>query len=147
METTLNPLAIITKRIPFKGYREGAIYQTRDGLPVELWRSPGDEAYPAVGKVNGSGLIWRHADDVTETYGRLFEVELAFPEPPAGEKWHNPERLTAAQVGVGYRLLVVGETPVSAPQAFYHEDARWFTPEHARIHDRYSYRVPDDMLT
>ena len=37
--------------------------------------------------------------------------KLQFPKPPEGERWHNPERLTAEQVGVdkGWRLLLVSE--------------------------------------
>jgi hypothetical protein len=35
-----------------------------------------------------------------------------FPDPPSGRKWHNPERLTPAQVGIaeGWRLCLEDET-------------------------------------
>jgi len=36
---------------------------------------------------------------------------IAFPDAPDGEEWHNPDKLTAEQVGIedGWRLLLVSE--------------------------------------
>ena len=36
-------------------------------------------------------------------------VTFQFPEPPAGEEWHNPEGVSAAEVEEGYRLLTKHE--------------------------------------
>jgi hypothetical protein len=39
-------------------------------------------------------------------------LQSGFPEPPAGEEWHNPDELSPEQVGVndGWRLLLESET-------------------------------------
>jgi len=41
----------------------------------------------------------------------ICEYIAKFPEPPEGEEWHNPDKLTPEQVGVddGWRLLLVSE--------------------------------------
>ena len=50
---------------------------------------------------------------------------LAFPDPPHGWEWHNPEKLTPGQVGIldGWRLYLIGEKPsVDCEQ---HDDPSW----------------------
>lgn len=40
---------------------------------------------------------------------KVNQPRFEFPAPPEGEGWHNPERLSAEQVGEGSRLLTYSE--------------------------------------
>lgn len=63
--------------------------------------------------------------DVIKTVTQLFEAiegnheirikQTPIPDPPDGEKWHNPNNLTAEQIGIdaGWRLLLKSEIDAS----------------------------------
>jgi hypothetical protein len=62
-----------------------------------------------------------------------------FPAPPEGDAWHNPARLTPAQVGVaeGWRLVLASESHgtderVPSTQYWSRHDSRWAAEEESR---------------
>lgn len=56
--------------------------------------------------------------DIYEALREEWEIRIVLATPPDGRPLHNPDNLTAEQVGAGYRLLVVGET-------LNHDAERW----------------------
>lgn len=66
--------------------------------------------------------------DLYETYRTRYPLpEIKFPDPPCGEEWHNPDGLSAAQVGVrdGWRLLVKSEVRVPRREHIAHSCEMW----------------------
>jgi hypothetical protein len=81
-------------------------------------------------------------------------VSFQFPEPPAGEEWHNPEGASAAEVGEGYRLLTKHEQKLISNGKLNLTQISVFLPDRSpRTFDvpentscgisQYTYRVPD----
>lgn len=50
------------------------------------------------------------------------KIRLALATPPDGRPLHNPDNLTAEQVGVGWRLTLKGEKPTPGAQMWVDED-------------------------
>jgi len=68
---------------------------------------------------------------------------LAFPDPPHGWEWHNPEKLTPELIGItdGWRLLVQGEP---RPVDVFFWDTRWVMSaihSDCNISSLYTYRT------
>lgn len=75
-------------------------------------------------------------------------VTFQFPEPPAGEEWHNPEGASAAEVGEGYRLLTKHEQKLIQEEKIKLEniwlfDAGGWRNGSAGVISSWTYRVPD----
>ena len=71
--------------------------------PWELECAPGVWRKPKPGN-KWETPLWSVANDA-----RTFPIRIAFATPPDDRPLHNPNNLTAEQVGIGYRLALVGE--------------------------------------
>jgi hypothetical protein len=49
---------------------------------------------------------------MSNPYSIQKQVTLQFPQPPKGERWHNPEALSPERVSEGFRLLTSGEVDI-----------------------------------
>lgn len=83
---------------------------------------------------NSPYLIWR-------------PKPLTFPEPPEGEKWHNPDNITPDQLGEGYRLLLESEITNGRKRTrlinrWDKADNRWLARSWAGDHKNFTYCVP-----
>ena len=75
------------------------------------------------------------------TDGNLLIPLLA--TPPDNRPLHNPDNLTAEQVGVGYRLTVEGESvPVVGAEWWCRSSSAWLTSPGGYLPQRNSVRVP-----
>lgn len=131
--------------------KAGAKVVCRDGEPFEPLSFKGRGKWSVVGyrsnnetptkwDANGSfaDLVTHHAD--------LMLSITAFPDPPAGEVWHNPENLTPEQVGEGYRLLLASEISTKRNAEYFieywHSTGRWSNDGACGACQRDTYRVP-----
>lgn len=105
----------------------------RTGHPWEIrplyakeWRTPSDKTWPAFYICHD------------------YEIRLALATPPDNRPLHNPDNLTAAQVGIGYRLLLPEEVDGrhKGKCRVWNGFNAWSSNEAVGTHVRYSYRLP-----
>lgn len=68
-------------------------------------------------------------------------IRLAFATPPDGRALHNPDSLTAEQVGAGWRLLAQGEPKVPHAE-FWATNEEWTRSTSESTFSNQTYRVP-----
>ena len=68
-------------------------------------------------------------------------IRLAFATPPDGRALHNPDGLTAEQVGAGWRLLAQGEPKVPHAE-FWATNEEWTRSTSESTFSNQTYRVP-----
>jgi len=70
-----------------------------------------------------------------DEYAARQDKTVRFPEPPAGEQWNNPGKLSAEQVGIqdGWRLLLKSEIEahrnLDSQPSIDNEDVKWNNPD------------------
>ena len=71
-------------------------------------------------------------------------IRLALAAPPDGRQLHNPDNLTAEQVGVGYRLMLPEEVDGrhEGKCQVWNSFGAWSSSEAEGTHKTYSYRLP-----
>ena len=92
---------------------------------------------------------------MSNPYSIQKQVTLQFPQPPEGERWHNPEGLSPEQVSEGFRLLTSGEVAIlvkkSSAEAhslevqvcYNAKYSDWFWDSGGGVTKHFTYRVPD----
>ena len=74
---------------------------------------------------------------------RGYEIRLVLATPPDGRSLHNPDNLTAEQVGAGWRLTLKGEKPHEKAEMWFSNGNKWCGPgRFSRYSNRCTYRVP-----
>jgi len=75
---------------------------------------------------------------------RGYEIRLVLATPPDGRSLHNPDNLTAEQVGAGWRLTLKGEKPHEKAEMRFSNGNKWcgLTGRFSRYSNRCTYRVP-----
>lgn len=68
-------------------------------------------------------------------------IRLAFATPPDGRALHNPDSLTAEQVGAGWRLLAQGELKIPHAE-FWATNEEWTRSTSESTFSNQTYRVP-----
>ena len=71
-----------------------------------------------------------------------YEIRITLATPPDGRPLHNPDNLTAEQVGAGYRLPLVNENP--HPLAEVYTKPSWKRRDEADREKPYGYWHPRD---
>lgn len=94
----------------------------------------------------GSGTTWNRAFDSTpfDCLKGGYQVRPVLATPPDNRPVHNPDGLTAEQVGVGYRLTVEGEPPHKDARVWVKRSLRWAKrglPKDAYM-SNHTYRLP-----
>jgi hypothetical protein len=76
------------------------------------------------------GFSWRLSEGACPMYAvsQGWQIRPIFATPPDGKPLHNPDNLTAEQVGLGYRLTRKGEKPTPEAQVWaglVHSSGMW----------------------
>ena len=73
---------------------------------------------------------------------RDYEIRLTLATPPDKRPLHNPDNLTAEQVGAGYRLILLGE-PFNPKAEYMERKDRWLaTIQSSEYNLHFTYRLP-----
>ena len=92
---------------------------------------------------------------MSNPYSIQKQVTLKFPQPPKGERWHNPEGLSPEQVSEGFRLLTSGEVEILVKKSsaevqgfkvqvcYSVKSPDWFWDGCDTVDKSFTYRVPD----
>ena len=97
------------------------------------------------------GGNWHDVTDIDiELWGRqpdLFRVKpVAFSAPPDGEEWHNPEKLTPAQIGnAPWRLRLKGELKQNADEYWENGDVWKGVCGGSKLYENITYRTREPL--